>query len=310
MIKFKFENFPDSQDKHHIEKEEKAEKQTEKDKKIFSVEGYKNVLRMVERVLGNNEEEEVQKFIKERVKNLEDNTKPVEISAWQNCFYSEYIHPESKITVNFMVEPFHLDDPEIYSILIEALGKYKRQKEDISVEDIIPTAVQHAITEYFGNPFADDQTEKEHRDFYLKRSLAPEEKPPLSVKELKGKRIAVCAEKASLAHNLFKFLGFEAFLILSTKGKLAEKEEFHAYNIIKKDGKYFLFDPANPSVTRSETTGRVEGYSPALYQITGSQFEDLTKGGKIKIIHRDYLSSENRERKAVERERIYGGASV
>ncbi len=301
MPKFSFEKPSQPGEKPSQEKEETTPE-------------HKLVLEKINSLLEKEEDFEVQKFIEERVEDLERNTEPTQISApagmssGENCFYSEHIHPETDIRRSLMVEPFHLDDPKVYSVLIEVLQEYKQMGE--SLEKVIPGAVQHTLTEYFGNPFGTSTTETKNREFYSKRAVP--EKGPVSLVELKGKNIAVCAEKASLAHNLFRFLGFDSYLVLSQKCELkeGEKEPLHAYNIIKRGDKYFLFDPTNPGTSEHKATGKIERYHPAIYAISEEQFEEIEKGNTVKITHRDYKISETGERETEEKERVYGGFST
>lgn len=61
------------------------------------------------------------------------------------------------------------------------------------------------------------------------------------ISDLKGKNAAACVERSALAHNLFKFLNVKATYKFS-QIKIDGKDDVHAFNLIERDNKYYLFD--------------------------------------------------------------------
>ena len=64
-----------------------------------------------------------------------------------------FIKSEAKIQRSPMVEPFHLDDPEMYSYIFSTIKKFKETDtwKDKELNSMIIPVIQHAISNYFGN---------------------------------------------------------------------------------------------------------------------------------------------------------------
>lgn len=253
----------------------------------------------------------VSDFIAERLNSLTEATTPKEISLLLPA-YKGFIHPESGIRRNFLVDPFHIDDDELYGVLLDTLGEFRELSnwQGKSLREIVPFAVIRAIGKYYGNYWAYSATEAENQEFYMERSTATSEN--ISLKELKGRGFAVCAEKASAAQNLLSFLGYDIDLIASSKCRLESPEQDdrggHMFNVISSESGRFIFDSTNPSLLTDEE-GKVVNFLPANYRIAEEEYQGLIKGGQVEVVHNDGKWDGKQAIKGPDQKRIYGGPS-
>lgn len=185
-------------------------------------------------ITNGSPEKDLTDFIRERLSSLNTNSVKRQISI-NTDLYAGFIHSLSEIKPSLMVDGFNLDDEELYLYFFRSLQEFKKAPgwRDKPIRDIIPFAIQRTIATYFGNPYGDNTTETANKIFYMDHTYLNSD--PVSVKAFKGKNIAVCIEKASVAQNLSSFLMFDSILVISPKCKLnpGAKEETHAYNILK-----------------------------------------------------------------------------
>ena len=231
-----------------------------------------------------HDDEKIREFIRRRVGELESTATPIEISAFANRSYSGFIHPDSRVRRSFMVDPFHVDDAELYFDFVQTLREIMAASQDGSpIRGSIIPAIQHEIARYFGNLTASSSAEDKNREFYSEHSQ--DGAPNISIKDLKGKRIGVCAEKAAVAQNLASFMGMTSTFIAGGARFIPEsKEEFHAFNIVQTSLGQFLFDPTNPKLATDEEN-KVVNYAPAFYPLTVEQVQELMKGGSVSVKH-------------------------
>lgn len=263
--------------------------------------------------IGDTEErkQKSSSFITERLKSLVEASTPKEISLLSPA-YKGFIHPESGIRRNFLVDPFHIDDNDLYDVLLDTLGEFRGSPnwQGKSLREIVPFAVIRTIGKYFGNYWASSTTESENQTFYMERSTATSE--DISLKELKGQGFAVCAEKAAAAQNLLTFLGYDIELIASSKCRLESPEKDdqggHMFNVISSGAGYFIFDPTNPSLLENEE-GAVVSFLPANYRISEEEYRGLKKGGQVEVIHNDGKWDGKQAIKGLDTKRTYGGPS-
>jgi hypothetical protein len=285
--------------------------QIEFNKENVSEKSYEQMLLEIERLL-DADQEKVQEFISLRIEELKKRSVPKDIGAMSNRWVEGFIHPESVIRRSYMVDPLRIDDNDIYETLLNSIREIKNMEgwSEKPIRALIPTALQHALAKYFGNLVSDPDTENNNRAFYMDHTDA--ESPDISLKELKEKNIAVCAEKASTAQNLITFLALKSFLVNSNTSKLLPegKEELHAYNILETTNGYFVYDPTNPQVATEKRSGKIVTYTPALYPITKEQFDTLKDGGTVSVQHKDFeYDDQGNPIDSKVTERIYGGPS-
>ena len=90
-----------------------------------------------------------------------------------------------------------------------------------------------------------------------------------TISSLKGQNAGMCVEKAIVSQNLLKYLGLESYYKASTIINNG-KTEGHAYNIIKYDNKYYIFDATMPRLIDDEIT-------PIITEIPKKVFNAIIK---------------------------------
>ena len=261
-----------------------------------------------------DESEKAQKitdFIDTRLQLLTESTIPKEFSVMTRP-RKGFLHPDSGIRRNFLVDPFHVDDPEIYKQLIETFEEFRENPnwQEKTLREIAPYAILRTIGNYFGNHWGTTNTENNNRAFYLDRSSSDSE--DIHLNEFKGKRIAVCAEKAAVAQNLLSFLGYESELVSSTKCRLESPDKDdqggHMYNVITSGKNHLIFDPTNPTIVTGND-GNIHTVMPAFYPIDTNGYKKLMEGGQVEVTHNDGTWDGQQNHKEPDQKRIYGGPS-
>jgi hypothetical protein len=256
-------------------------------------------------------EQESSKFIDERLESLTRNSSPKEISLFSPA-YKGFIHPESTIVRSFLVDPFCVDDKEIYVSLLDSFAEFKRLPnwQEKSLREIVSSAVIRAIGNYFGNYWDTNTSDSENKSFYMNHIASDSTK--ISLNEFKGKRFAVCAEKAAVAQNLLSFLGYDVELIASTKCKFSSSDQDrdgHMYNLVSNESSHLIFDPANPSMVEDKD-GNAVSFIAAGNKISEEDYQKLRTGGQVEVVHYEFKRLENGDIiKGSENKVTYGGPS-
>jgi hypothetical protein len=284
----------------------------ELEKEIFNRDG---VLSQVEGALQIQDEQErsnaIEKLVDDRLKLLKEYSVKREFSLLSPP-RKGYLHPESGVRRTFLVEPFRVDDSDVFNMLIDTFQEFKTNPgwKGRTMREIAPNAVQRTIGKYFGNHYATTSTEGRNREFYMDRSGS--ETDDIALVELKGKGIAVCAEKAAVAQNLLSFLGYESELVASSNCRLNTPDQDdatgHMFNIISSEDRHFIYDPANPVLDKKDD-GAIHSVRPAFYPISNEQYKQLMKGGQIEVTHNDGVWDGQESHKGPDQKRIYGGPS-
>ncbi|GEM_PF-1207077 len=262
-------------------------------------------LEEIERVMGEGEEEQ-RKYIKQRLEDLTNNSKAGEISHIGKRTHEGFLGPKMKIRRNMIVDPFVMDDPNLYVDFFETIQKLRKTKgwEEKSLKEIMPSATQATLSKYFGNIIGGTNAEANNREFYLDHTSA--DSPEISIKELKGKGIAVCAEKGAAAQNLLAFIGLESDFIASSNCRIPaeEKESAHYFILVHGPKADIIYDPTNPRMILDKDNNLVS-YSPAMYPITEDQSKNLISGENVIVEHVDDKISDDGQRVPDKSNRLY-----
>ncbi len=272
---------------------------------------YEEILNEIEKII--DDPEQVKSFIAKRLNELKNESAKGEIGAMSRQWHSGFIHPDSPVRRSYMVDPFYVNDDSVYEDMFSVMRKFKEHSgwKDKPLRQMMPFIAQHTIADYFGNLVSYSNTERNNQLFYMEHDDPTI--PGISMNELKGKNIAVCAEKSALSQNLAVFVGLESFLVISDscKSNPDDKEAFHAYNIWKTQKGYFIYDSTNPALNLEKDTNKILDYNPAIYPITEEEFSQIKNGGTTSVKHTDRVSDSNRnvlETKITER--VYGGHKI
>lgn len=254
------------------------------------------------------QEKEMRKFIKERLKELEREIPQEQdtLSLLINRAEGQFIHPETEIKRSWMVDGFKVNDPEIYITLLHNCRRFYNLWNKPNLRTVIGHSIIHALGEYFGNYIGTQTTESRNVKFYQDHTTLDSE--PVNLSELKGKEIAVCAEKAAVAHNYLKFLGMNSHIIFSSKCILeGSTESAHAYIILATENGHFIFDPTNPILVE-DSKGKINSISPAFYKISKGDYNHLLKRDdhKIRVNHINLIKDNSEYVPKDPQTRIYG----
>lgn len=256
-------------------------------------------------------QEKEQEYIEKRLSEITDKSEVEELSLVFGSTHEGFIHPNSRIRRNFMVEPVNINDKDIYRYLFESFREFKTNPvwSQKSMREIAQQAITFTLGKYFGNHFSDSSTENRNREFYLDSSSTDWNDIPLS--SFRGLGIAVCAEKAPTAQNFLAFLGYDSELIMSTGNRLVPDEKDsrsgHAYIIITNEAQnHFLYDPTNPVIV-SKPDDTVQTVFPANYQLKEDEYSRLKQGGQVEVTHTDLAWDGSHYSKKEPVTRVYSG---
>ena len=181
-----------------------------------------------------NEEEKKQKIDK-LIEKLEENSEV-------NGFFKA----QDKVSINIFCG-FRLDDKEIYYLFFNRLEKIYNSLLTKLHKDIdgftIFSAIKETLTIYFRNDLKDAMRERMN----LTAIVADEDDNfiPPSIRVLKDTGCGMCAEKSSIAHNLWLMCGKKSYYFTSKSVFVnGNNPDGHAFCIVEYDNKFRIFDSA------------------------------------------------------------------
>lgn len=224
-----------------------------------------------------------------RIDKLTQNTTAESFSMFGNStpIRKGFIPSTVDLRVNAVTNPLHIDDMEVYGT-IDDKRKHFVELFGNSIDEHKASifATQSVIFDYLG--IGGNSTKRE--DIYFEDHW---DKDSVSISEFKGKNAAACLERAGLAQNLLVFLGEDTELVGGECVLIEGIKEFHAYNIVKKDDGYYLFDPTNPSFGETNEQGHLEAYAVAEYPISTDEYQQLLEGKPINVIHKPLVKDQD-----------------
>lgn len=116
----------------------------------------------------------------------------------------------------------------------------------------------------------------------------------LEIGSFKGKRVAMCTEKAALAQNLISLFGIESYWCmgyLNNNGKI----EPHCFNIARAKNNYMLLDYSVPVAVIKN--GIINEWAPFQGKISLSELEEMLNGKSKEYENYEYLIEENNLKK-------------
>lgn len=234
-------------------------------------------------------EAQIARFSRERLGYLVVTATP------QNYFMTygnieEFIHPESVIEnyqspvqSMFFKTGLRLDDDEVYPDIAHRAVALTRSGllQGAPLTVTVPFAVVGLVHDYFGSTSFDTEgVYRKNTDFSQSGTM--------SIKEYRGKGIAVCAQVAPLTHNLIRFLGYDSTLVYSLENQFDGEEVAHVYNLFRTPQGVTLYDSPQPGAVFDEE-GKYLGEFPALYPLTIEQAETIKSGGNVEVVHRNVI---------------------
>lgn len=247
-------------------------------------------------------------FIQDRLTKIKTDSPPRRQISMFNKDCHGFIHPQTEVKRVFYLDGFCLDDDDVYKELLNSIRVLKKQPgyQNMDTRTISLPALQWTIEKYFGNQLSDDDVNNRNKFFYSDHSSVDSQMVSVK-KDLKGKGMAMCAEKAALAQNLLTFLGIDSELVISNNCNLAGGDsDGHAYNLLSTDKGRFIYDPTNPRVV-TDNQDRLLGTQAALYPINEDVYQRLKKGGTVEVEHADMIKDDIGLRLSADvQKRLYG----
>ena len=189
-----------------------------------------------EKIKTLNSSEEIKQFVVERLNELEEASEEKFLGQnYDHCF-KDYIAKKSHFKAMDKIfdeecADLIIDDETPYIELVEQLKKYPDYKGFL-----ITHLINYEVNNYL---YANEPASNWTRGSYYQQGS-------ISIKTVREKQLAVCAEKAALTQNLFKFIGEDVELLAGYRNN-----EPHMYNLYYPGGNndnYYavLIDTSNP----------------------------------------------------------------
>lgn len=229
----------------------------------------------------NLSEDQIEAFVKERFQQLENSTPILEYdeTLLLERVYQGYINSKSSIKASNLVNPFYINQLDLY---YQFLINLKKDGQLIPNVDIV-FKIQKFIFDKFG-PYCD---EKERRKIYIDYENS-EEKEGISISKFYGNGAALCVERAAVVQNLLSFVGLKSYMI---SGKIMTDgvTQSHAYNIFEpKEGMYLLYDVTNWLEIKNISDGNKYCY-PAYINIGEKPKEEIIFDYNKVNLKEDYI---------------------
>lgn len=175
---------------------------------------------------------------------------PTGSSAKMNKTKKFFWGEDSEIITGYA--PLIVDDKEIFEFLFENVkNEFKESPKNYrDYKKKLFRCVQKTVFDYLGV----GRPGLGQREHILRTIFEMDQKA--SIRNFKGNSYGECTERASLAHECFKMLGFES--VLATEQVYIEnKKMLHAINFVKIGEKTYLYDLINTYYTEAAPMPRV-----------------------------------------------------
>lgn len=248
--------------------------------------------KLLEELNSLNTEDEIKEFVRKRIDYLEKNSKVRKISNAQMIDdkvvygnnYEGYINSDSPITTSFMVDPFYINDFNLYYDFVKQI-----KGKDLS--NLL--SIFYEFLSYTKELFNFKGEQKNRESVYLQ-----ERDGEISIADFYHNKSALCSERSAAVHNLASFLNIKSYLIFGELD-VDGKSESHAYNIFQAvDGTLILYDPTNPVIINRD--GNIS-YAPAFSIIGKQNIEDIVEVdfdfNTLLTIHKANIDEDEKPRK-------------
>ena len=213
-----------------------------------------------------------------------------------------FLHPElTEIFIStYPAYSYTFDDEnEIYQLFANELSKLKNPND---LKQVM-TAVSETIFTYIGGAKVkgDDFT----RLSMLKPASWLDENEKNKISVFKNSGNAWCVERAAIAQQLFKFIGLDSKMIMTTISNNSE-HQIHAFNLVKANEKTILFDSA--VMTHPQEN---EKYNPVAFILPEDVFSK-TLVGTEPLPERDVIGESGRHYRIIydlENRKVYENTS-
>lgn len=245
--------------------------------------------RIVEKLLGCKTDADLSALVEERLQYLNetitiDPKEPLFLAGSilrPQLIYTDFIPASKRTHAGLTARPYLVDDPEIYrSAALSFLERERTCAHSRRFLNIIDS-IQDAVVGYFGwfKPGASAEM----------TALLRTRGSPVSMRELKGKDIAICFQRTTVAHNILKFFGQDALFVMGEA--YLDGEARHSYEIIRTSARSgYLFEVTNPKIIENnDDTISIEA---ATYRLTSRELKQILSCRGVWKGHVDYVRNE------------------
>lgn len=248
-------------------------------------------LQIVDLISQNDETYAAQKnaFLTARLGQLESETSPYEgpMHAYRG-HHDGFIAPTTDVRPVARSAGFRLDDPRAYSLALDAFRAVESGQEvalhhHAGYVGTAIAAAQMAQEVYFGNIKPTPEQEDARNVAMAQGLLSGEATEPFSIKELQN--VALCTERAALAHNMLKVLGVQTKIVFG-RMRVEDGNSFGHTFLQVEDGQggSMIYDPTNPWLTYNEAQ-QITHSEPAKYplpEVHNGQ-DEVETGLKVRV---------------------------
>ena len=175
---------------------------------------------------------------------------PTGSSAKMNKTKKFFWGEDSEIITGYA--PLIVDDKEIFEFLFENVkNEFKESPKNYrDYKKTLFRCVQKTVFDYLGI----GRPGLGQREHILRTIYEMDQK--CSIRNFKGSCYGECTERAVIAHECFKMLGFES--VLATEHIYIDNAKmFHAFNFVKIEGRTYLYDLINTYCTEVAPPPRI-----------------------------------------------------
>jgi hypothetical protein len=234
---------------------------------------------------------EVEEMIESAIFDMNEQATKVEKLGFLDAFnsvttFKGFIPFDTRIKYsNLGIEDYNMNTTDFFYEFADYVKKHKINSRFALVQSIETFTIN-----YFGYPSNNISREDVFQDKAWNSTTTDEEYFEAlernSLGDLKELGAAQCTERSALAEQLLSLFGFETYYVIG-KVNYNDKEEDHAYNIVKRKNDYALLDYSIPCPIYNNKEDII-GYAPFIGIMTKEEFEDFITNNELKEFHDFY----------------------
>lgn len=230
-------------------------------------------------------DDELEEMVEDAIMELNKQATKVEKLGFLDGFksvtvFKGFIPLETRIKYsNYGMEDYNMDTTDFFYEFVKFL-KEKKAKDRFAVIRLI----EPFIINYFGYPSHKISREDIFEDKAWNSTTTDEEYfaalEKNTIGDLKGLGAAQCTEMSALAEQLLSLFGIESYYLIG-KVNHNDKEEDHAFNVVKRKNDYALLDYSIPCPIYNDNED-IAGYIPFIGIMSNEEFEDFITNNEFK----------------------------
>ena len=265
---------------------------------------------LLEQIINCKNDEQVNNLITNAIKDKNKNSKKTEQIGFLELNKIEshkgFIPLNTRIKyTNLAVETYGMETTDFFYEFAHFIRKYNINNKGSLIYNL-----EYFINKYFGLFTYDGREEIFYSNAYQTTTTDDELFEKLEnnkIGDLKNKGVAMCTERAALAEQLLSLFGFDSHYVIGCV-KHDNKEEPHAYNIVKRKEDYALLDYSLP-VIKYNNHHQIVSYYPFVGILSKDEYNDFIYNGELKEFN-DYEYNEDNKKIEYESKRTYVAGSI